>query len=64
MEDEIKRSAELLRYALKVARIKPSPEEEKILREASKSGGFSAFKRAVDLMEAYREKGVSARALG
>ena len=32
---------------------------ERILREASEEGGFEAFKRAVDLMVAGLEKGVS-----
>ena len=50
MREEIRRGAESFRYALKVARMNLTPEDERILRQASEAGGFEAFKRAVDLM--------------
>jgi len=59
MRNEIRRGSEPFRYALKVARMNFPPEDERTLREASESGGFEAFKRALDLMVASLEKGVS-----
>ena len=56
---DINRCAEPFRYALKVARMNLTQEEERTLREASKSGGFDAFKRSIDLIEACRERGAS-----
>jgi len=59
MRNEIRRGSEPFRYALKVARMNITPEDERTLREASESGGFEVFKRALDLMAASLEKGVS-----
>ena len=56
---DIKKAAEPFRYALKVARMVLTPEEERLLREASESGGFEAFKRTLDLIEATRMRGAS-----
>lgn len=50
MREEIRRGAEPFEYALKVARMNLTPEEERILREASRAGGFEAFKKALDRM--------------
>jgi len=59
IRSEIRRGSEPFRYALKVARMNLTPEEERILREASESGGVKAFKRSLDLIEACRERGAS-----
>ncbi len=59
IRNEIRRDSEPFRYALKAARMKLTPEEKETLREASEEGGFEAFKRALDLMAASLEKGVS-----
>lgn len=48
MRNEIRRGSEPFRYALKVARMRLTPEEERLLREESKAGGFEAFMRAFD----------------
>ena len=54
MWDKIRRGAEPFRYALKAARMRLTPEDERTLREASEIGGFEAFKRALDLMAGKR----------
>jgi len=59
IRNEIRRSSEPFRYALKAVRMDLTPEEERILREESEAGGFEAFKRVLDLMEGGLEKGAS-----
>ena len=43
-------------YALKVARMELSPEEENILADESRTGGFEAFKNALDRVKEGKEK--------
>lgn len=50
IRNEILRGSKPFRYALKVARMNLTPEEERILRQTSEAGGFEAFKRAIDAM--------------
>lgn len=53
--EEIRQGAEPFRYALKFARLNLTPEEERIIAEEARAGGFEAFKKAIDRMATSRE---------
>jgi len=56
LKDEVQRGTIPFNYALKVARMNLSPEDEIKLADESKEAGFEAFKKAVDLMKSNQEK--------
>ena len=56
MQEQVRSQAIPFRYALKVARMDLSPEEEKALAQEAATGGFEAFKNKVDGIATTKEK--------
>lgn len=56
MQEQVKAEAVPFTYALKVARMELSPDEERALALEAAEGGFGAFKNSIDRMSAGREK--------
>jgi ParB family chromosome partitioning protein len=56
LKAEVQRGSVPFNYALKVARMNLSPEDEIKLAEESREAGFDAFKEAVDRMKSNHEK--------
>jgi len=56
MQTEVQSGNVPFRDALKVARMELSPEEENILAEESRTGGFESFKAALNRVSANHEK--------
>lgn len=55
MQEQVKAEAVPFTYALKVARMELSPEEERDLAREAAEGGFGAFKDKIDGLSASRE---------
>ena len=60
---EVAKGAIPFRYALKIARMELSPEEQSALAEEMKAGGFDALQKTVDRIAASQEKRGSPRGL-
>ena len=56
LRDEVQRGSVPFNYALKVARMNLTSEQEKMLADESRADGFEAFKKAVDRLKASQEK--------
>lgn len=63
LQREVKRGAVPFTYALKVARMDLTPEEERSLAAEAEAGGSEAFKKAVDRIAAGKEKRGAPRGL-
>lgn len=56
MQNEVQRGVVSRKNALKILKMNLTPDEERTLAEESRSGGYEAFKTALDRVSAGREK--------